>query len=152
MAAGQVSPVSRERRQVAAFIDVLVVFGTPLTLNGVLHFSSGQFWIVFAIVWFVVEVPTVATRGRSVGHRITSTRLIATASGRAPGWRRALVRWLVVVPGVVLNRFGAKFRHDGWSGTAVVLDPHGPAWAYPLRENHAGRRNHDQYGHYRHCN
>jgi Zn-dependent protease with chaperone function len=134
MEAGQVSPASRERRQVAAFIDIVVVFGSCFILSWIAHLANWQFWIAFAVIWFLVEVPPVATRGRSIGHLVTSTRLIATGSDRAPGWRRAFVRWLVLVPGVASNRFGAKFRHDGWSDTSVVLDPYGPAWAYPLRE------------------
>jgi Zn-dependent protease with chaperone function len=130
---GQVSPVSRERRQVAAFIDIVVVFGSCFVLSWILHLTNWQFWIAFGVVWFLVEVPTVAMRGRSIGHFVTSTRLIATGTDRAPGLRRALVRWPVLVPGVASNRFGAKFRHDRWSDTSVVLDPYGPAWAYPLR-------------------
>ena len=134
MAAGGVSPVSRERRQVAACIDFVVVFGSCFILSGLAHFTNWQFFIALGTIWFLVEVPAVAIRGRSIGHLVTSTRLIAAGSGRAPGWRRALVRWLVLVPGVVGNRFGPSFRHDGWSDTSVVLDPYGPAWAYPLRD------------------
>jgi Zn-dependent protease with chaperone function len=130
----QVSPASRERRQVAACIDLVIVFGSCFVVSGLAHIANSEFWLVLAIVWFLVEVPTVAMRGRSIGHFVTSTRLIAAGSDRAPGWRRAFVRWLVLVPGVVTNRFGAKFRHDRWSDTSVVLDPYGPAWAYPLRE------------------
>src|SRR5262249_19563687 len=107
--------------------DLVIVFGSCFVLSAIAHLANWQFWIAFGVVWFLVEVPTVAIRGRSIGHFVTSTRLIAAGADRAPGWRRALARWLVLVPGVVSNRFGARFRHDRWSDTSVVLDPYGPA-------------------------
>src|SRR5207247_1537746 len=75
-----------------------------------------------------------ATRGRTIGHVLTSVRVTAARSGGRPGWRRALVRWLGLVPGVVANRFGGNFVHDRWSDTAVVCDPDLSACVSPGHE------------------
>src|SRR5439155_19474023 len=115
----------------AAAIDYLAIFGTCFVVSAVGDLRSSQFWIAFAVIWFLVEVPTVATRGRTIGHVLTSVRVIAARSGGTPGWRRALVRWLGLVPGVVANRFGGNFVHDRWSETAVVCDPDLSACVFP---------------------
>jgi Zn-dependent protease with chaperone function len=120
-------PASRERRQVAAVIDIGVFFALFLGVANIppVHraLPGSAAWLLFVAFWFLLQVPAVALRGRTVGHLIASTRIVRARSSSPPGWKRALKRWVLIVPGVVANRFGETNQHDGWSETSVILDP-----------------------------
>jgi Zn-dependent protease with chaperone function len=122
---------SRERRQVGAVLDTTVVFGLAFAFQYALRPSNSGFWIALGSIWFLTQVPPIALWGRTVGHRLCNTRVVTMTWlvhdlrpwWRLPGWWRSLMRWLLLVPGVVANRFGGRCPHDAWTGTFVVFDP-----------------------------
>jgi hypothetical protein len=64
---------SPERRQVAAAVDLTVVFGLTFAFQAAVAPPNWGFFIALGVIWFLVEVPPIAFCGRSIV--------------RPPGWR-----------------------------------------------------------------
>jgi uncharacterized RDD family membrane protein YckC len=98
-----------------------------------------------AIVAATYEIASVALWGRTIGKTITGTRVVAAADGSIPRWRRATVRWAVVVGPTVatvwLPQGGATilaaFLGDLWA-IVVYYGVLNKPWRQGLHDRAAG--------------
>lgn len=124
-------------------------------------FESHYWWRVSALhITFIVvlvsvalyELPLVALRGETIGKIFTKTRVVCIGNGRAPGWKRAGIRWIVLylpllaVPiiGVLVFLLTAasplfdpqrRGWHDKAAGTVVVPTSEAPQAGRPASDD-----------------
>ena len=76
-------------------------------IEGIWHtiFESDFWWtvsvlhitiIVVLVSVVIYELPLVALRGETIGKILAKTRVVCIGNGRAPGWKRSGIRWIVL--------------------------------------------------------
>ena len=89
---------SPTRRFVGAMIDWLL-----LTTAVVIADKEGLPNVVI-VAWFSAYIVIgTALWGRTIGKLVVGSKVIGAASGRAPGFPRSIIRWIVVSWGTVLE-------------------------------------------------
>jgi uncharacterized RDD family membrane protein YckC len=110
-------------RFIARLIDLLVILGLNVLINGWFVYKLLQLWgpylaavseagtadgiqppeqastltaiilIIGAALWFAYEVPQLANTGQTIGKRLTGIRVMPLESDAPLGFRRAIRRW-----------------------------------------------------------
>jgi uncharacterized RDD family membrane protein YckC len=106
-----------------------LVEGNPLV--------SGAATLLTVLLLVGYEPLLIATHGATIGKRLLRVRVLRRSDGRLPGWRAAVLRWLVPAFGVLVCGAGelvvyasplldSSGYHRGWhdrvAGTVVVRD------------------------------
>lgn len=102
--------------------------------------------VMVVVVWFLYEVPFMARRGQTLGKRLLRIRAVSPTGRPGPGWRVAMIRWVVLGIPSLFNLVGMAFQlldsawllwdtrarqclHDKAARTTVVRKPSGPQGA-----------------------
>ena len=151
--ASDVDQLATVGQRVVGFVADGLLAGMVLTTPGMLlqgavtpeDLGSGLtslLAVVALLFLFVYEVVPTALWGRTPGKAIVGTRVVGMNDGKVPGWRRAVLRWVLPALAVQVNVVGWALAlllraslvadplrrgvHDRLAGTIVVRD-RGPA-------------------------